>query len=169
MLLTFDTNAGAFRSTVPNYVEGSGESIEIILPLYSELCPECIGELMTDVEQYVQGNLHGLYAILDQMKGKHLRRALADVYAQMQAEWEEMGAILVFIEQDDDNAEEFHSLSEDLRLLGHLMAAKKNEIKDRLKLVNVIVDPVGPEITLCFGVDEISFPVLSLSSCNLDI
>lgn len=171
MLVTFDTNAGAFKSLVPNYVEGSGESIEIVLPLHSEQCPCCIELAISEVEQFVQGNLHELYALLDGIKGKHLRGALAEVYQQKQIEWEEVGAILAFVGEGAEGgcAEDFHALQEELNILGGLMSGKKNAIKDQLKLVSVLVDPVSPEITLLFGVDEISFPLLALQSCDLDI
>jgi len=170
MLVTFDTNAGAFKSSVPNYVEGSGESIEIVLPMHPEQCPCCIELALSHVEQYVQDNLHELYALLDGIKGKHLRAALADVYQEKQQHWEEMGAILAFVGEDVEGggAEDFHALQEDLKFLGLLMSSKKNEIKDRLRLVTVLIDPVSPEITLCFGVDEVSFPLLFLQSCDLD-
>lgn len=171
MLVTFDTNAGAFKTMVPNYVEGSGESIEIVLPLHPEHCPCCIEASISQVEQYVQDNLHELYSILDQMKGKHLRGAMAEVYQLMQAEWEEMGAILAIVGEDVEGggADDLFALQEELNVLGLLMSGKKNDIKDRLKLMSVLVDPVSPEITLCFGIDEISFPLIALQSCDLDI
>lgn len=169
MLVTFDTNAGAFKSVVPNYVEGSGETIEIVLPMHPEQCPCCIDLAFSHVEQYVQDNLHELYSLLDGLKGKHLRAALADLYLEKQHQWEEMGAILAFMGEDVEGggAEDFYALQEDLKFLGLLMSCKKNEIKDRLRLVSVAIDPVSPEITLFFGVDEVSFPVIFLQSCDL--
>lgn len=171
MLLTFDTETGAFSSSVLNYVEGNGEFIEIVLPLHPEYRACYIEKSISQVAQFVQENLHDLYAVIDQMKGKELRSALVSTQQLKEAQWEEMAATLAVAGDDADGtfANELGALHQDLNHLGVLLSSKKRQIKERLKLVSVEIDPESPKVNLFFGVDEINFPVLTVQGCDFEV
>jgi hypothetical protein len=159
MLLTFDTHAGTYKSSVLNYVEGSG-TVEIELPFQPDQCPVCIAQTMQDVAEFVHLNMHEFYAMIDQSKGKHLRRELGLVLEGKKSYLasDPLSLDSFFIDTD--------ALAYEIEILTGLIGAKKGEIKDRLVLQSVLIDPVTFDLVGSFGVEGIIDPLISVIYCR---
>lgn len=167
MLLTFDTESGAFLSTVPNYVEGGDHEITLVLPSDPEQCPHCIGEHFEQIENYLNANMHEIYEALDHIKRKHLKKSIEYAIEALRERQIELSASIVF---DPDCLEcnfELGSIVEQIRILEELHSFKKHEIKAHLKLIGVMMDPGSDDLIIHFGVDEVDIPLVYIGASPL--
>lgn len=163
MLLTFDTDAGIFVSGVPNYVEGSGV-IAVVMQAHPNECYGCVSDHFEQAQDFLNEGMHGLYEMVDKMKGKTLRHALAEAHLELSVRLGELSGLLLFVPEAEGAYEDFTSLKGELEILEDLQSMRKSEIKDRLKLVALEIDPTVPRMVIGFGVDGIEVPLVHLEA-----
>jgi hypothetical protein len=155
-----DTDLGAVFTPVHNYVEGGDTEITVMLPEFSGHSPHCIGEMFEETIEYVKGNLHELYALIDGTKGKCLRRLISKARLGMELS---LAEALCVLPNDLDVAEYRDNLRGEMAILDELLELTKNDLRATLQLIMVEIVHDRSAFYAHFGVPGLSVaPVVLL-------
>jgi hypothetical protein len=160
MKLMMDTDLGILATPVYNYVEGGDTQIAVMLPEFSGHSPHCIGEMFEQTVEYLEGNLHELYSIIDGTKGKHLRRLISKQRLELEFSLAEACCVLP---NDLEVAEYRDNLRGEMAILDDLLDLRKSDLRASLQLIMVEIIDDQSAFYAHFGVPGLSVaPVVVL-------
>lgn len=157
MKLTIDTDLGVAFTSVYNYVEGGNNEIAVCLPQFTDHSSHFIAEMFEETIEYVKGNLHALYAVVDELKGKELRKHIHHARLKLETDLALAESCLPY---ELDIIEHREDLRGQLGVIDDLLEMKKNSRKASLKLLTVEIIPDRTAFYACFGVPELSLPLV---------
>lgn len=149
MKLTIDTDLGVAFTSVYNYVEGGDNEIAVCLPQFSDHSSHCIADMFEETIGILEGHLHELYAVVDNLKGKQVRKLIRKARLELEMHLAEAESCLP---HDLDIVEYRHELRGQLGIIDDLLEQGKHERKASLKLLMIEIIPDHSAFYAHFGV-----------------
>jgi hypothetical protein len=149
MKLMIDTDLGVAATSVYNYVEGGSNEISVCLPKFSDHSSHCIAEMFEETIEYLEVHLHGLYAMVDEAKGKKLRKRILEARHLLEVNLAQAVSCLPF---DPEIVEYRDDLRGQIDILDELLELRKHDLKARLQLLMVEIIDDRPAFYAHFGV-----------------